>query len=140
MVLDGFLANLEIKSTLLDDIKTAQKGAKGVAQIREKMKIGKAVCFSEDDQGNLWFGNCLVVPKVEALRKKILDEAHDSLLSIHLGSTKMYQDLKPRFWWTRMKREIARYVPECDVCRRVNAEHLKPAGTLQPLPIPSWKW
>ena len=39
-----------------------------------------------------------------------------------------------------MKREIARYVAECDVCQRVKAEHLKPAGTLQPLPIPSWKW
>ena len=39
-----------------------------------------------------------------------------------------------------MKREIARYVSECDVCQRVKAEHLKPAGTLQPLPIPSWKW
>ena len=52
----------------------------------------------------------------------------------------MYQDLKQKFWWTRMKREIARYVAKCDVCQRVKAEHLKPAGTLQPLPIPSWKW
>jgi len=39
-----------------------------------------------------------------------------------------------------MKREIVSYVAECDVCQRVKAEHLKPAGTLQPLPIPSWKW
>src|SRR6266498_4039711 len=52
----------------------------------------------------------------------------------------MYQDLKPRFWWTRMKREIARYVFECDVCRCVKADHLKSTGQLQPLPIPSWKW
>ena len=39
-----------------------------------------------------------------------------------------------------MKRDIARYVAECDVCRRVKAEHQKPAGTLQPLDIPEWKW
>ena len=39
-----------------------------------------------------------------------------------------------------MKREIDQYVAKCNVCRRVKVEHLKPAGMLQPLPIPSWKW
>src|SRR3954463_14941896 len=39
-----------------------------------------------------------------------------------------------------MKREIAQFVAECDVCRRIKAEHRRPAGTLQPLPIPEWKW
>jgi hypothetical protein len=39
-----------------------------------------------------------------------------------------------------MKREIAKYVSECDTCQRIKASHLKVAGTLQPLPIPSWKW
>jgi transposase InsO family protein len=52
----------------------------------------------------------------------------------------MYQDLKQRFWWTKMKIEIAKYVARCDTCRRVKAVRLKPAGMLQPLPIPSWKW
>jgi hypothetical protein len=52
----------------------------------------------------------------------------------------MYQDLRQNFWWTRMKREIAKYVSECDTCQRVKASHLKASGTLQPLPIPSWKW
>jgi hypothetical protein len=39
-----------------------------------------------------------------------------------------------------MKREIAKYVSECDTCQRVKASHLKASSTLQPLPIPSWKW
>ena len=39
-----------------------------------------------------------------------------------------------------MKREIAKYISECDNCRRVKASHLRPAGPLQPLSIPSWKW
>ena len=52
----------------------------------------------------------------------------------------MYQDLKQTFWWTRMKREIAQFVNECDVCRRVKAEHQRPAGLLHPLPIPEWKF
>src|SRR6266508_827941 len=59
-------------------------------------------------------GKRLVVLKDFELRKKILDEAHDSLLSIHPGSSKMCQDLKQKFWWTRMKR----YIAECDVCTK----------------------
>jgi hypothetical protein len=35
-----------------------------------------------------------------------------------------------------MKQDIARYVSECDVCRRIKVEHERPAGTLQPLDIP----
>jgi hypothetical protein len=97
-------------------------------------------CFHTDHQGVLRFNNYIVVPKNRQLRKQILDEAHLSKFSIHPGSTKMYQDLRQNFWWTRMKREIAKYVSECDTCQRVKASHLKVSGTLQPLPIPSWKW
>jgi hypothetical protein len=52
----------------------------------------------------------------------------------------MYHDLRKKFWWTRMKREIAKYVSECDTCQRVKADHLRPVGNLQPLSIPEWKW
>jgi hypothetical protein len=80
------------------------------------------------------------VPKKEALKKKILDEAHTTRYSIHPGSTKMYHDLRQQFWWTRMKCETARYVSECDTCRMVKADDMKPRGLLQPLSIPDWKW
>src|ERR1044071_2722997 len=39
-----------------------------------------------------------------------------------------------------MKQDIARYVSHYDVCSRVKAGHQKPAGWLQPLPPPDWKW
>ncbi|WVZ52069.1 hypothetical protein U9M48_003162 [Paspalum notatum var. saurae] len=67
------------------------------------------------------------------LRKKILNEAHTSMFTLHPGSNKMYQDLKQKFWWTRMKREIGKYVSECDVCQRVKADHLKPAAHFIPV-------
>jgi hypothetical protein len=103
-------------------------------------KTEKYKCFRQDGKGILWFGSRLVVPKNEDLKKRILDEAHLSKFSMHPGSTKMYHDLKPLYWWTRMKRKIARYVSECDTCQRIKASHLKSAGALQPLSIPLWKW
>jgi hypothetical protein len=70
------------------------------------------------------------------LRCKIMDETHCSRYSIHPGTNKMYQDLKKNFWWTRMKREIAKYLSECDTYRRLKANHLRPTENLQPLSIP----
>jgi hypothetical protein len=80
------------------------------------------------------------VPKKEALKKKILDEAHTSRYSIHPGSTKMYHDLRQQFWWTRMKRETAHYVSESDMYQKVKANYMKPEGLLQPLSILELKW
>nr|AAM01170.2 Putative retroelement [Oryza sativa Japonica Group]ABB46922.1 retrotransposon protein, putative, Ty3-gypsy subclass [Oryza sativa Japonica Group] len=74
------------------------------------------------------------------LKQLILQEAHESPYSIHPGSTKMYLDLKEKYWWVSMKREIAEFVALCDVCQRVKAEHQRPAGLLQPLQVPEWKW
>jgi hypothetical protein len=50
------------------------------------------------------------------LHCKIMDEAHYSRYSIHPGTNKMYHDLRKKFWWTRMKREIVKYVSKCDTC------------------------
>jgi hypothetical protein len=54
----------------------------------------KVAYFREDAEGTVWFKERLVVPKKEALEKKILDEAHTLRYSIHPESTKMYHDLK----------------------------------------------
>jgi hypothetical protein len=80
------------------------------------------------------------VPKKATFKKMILDEAHTLRYSIHLGSTKMYHDLRQQFWWTRMTHETARYVSECNTCQNVKADYMKPGGLLQPLSILNWKW
>jgi hypothetical protein len=69
-----------------------------------------------------------------------LKEAHDFDYSIHPGSTKMYQDLKQKYWWYGLKRDVAAHVAKCDVCQRVKAEHQRLAGLPHLLKIPEWKW
>jgi hypothetical protein len=100
----------------------------------------KVACFHEDVEGTLWFKERLIVPKKEALKKKILDEAHTVRYSIHPGTTMIYHDLRQQLWWTRMKRETAHNVSECDTRRKVKADYMKFGGLLQPLSIPQWKW
>jgi hypothetical protein len=140
MIQHGTLNQLKLESVLLQRIMDAQKDNEGTKHIHEKIKARRAKCFRKDAQGIVWFNNRIVVPKDEEIRQQILDEAHLSRYSIHPGSTKMDHDLKQHYWWTKMKIEIARYVARCDTCRRVKAIHVKTAGPLQSLPIPTWKW
>ena len=140
LVTPGYLAHLELTATLFDQIKEAQKGHESIEGIKKKISLGKAPKFTEDEEGVLWFEGRLCVPNVSELKDIILKEAHDTRYSIHPGGTKMYQDLKELFWWHGMKREIAGYVAKCDICQRVKAEHQRPAGLVQPLRVPEWKW
>jgi hypothetical protein len=136
------LYNITLTPILRDKIIAAQKNDEGMGHIRKRIQEGdpKVACFHEDTKGVPWFKDRLVVPKKEALKRKILNEAHTSRYSIHPGSTKMYHDLRQQFWWTRMKRETTHYVSECDTCRKVKANYMKPRCLLQPLSILDWKW
>jgi hypothetical protein len=96
IVPQGSLNLLFIESALRDKIIMSQlhdEGAK-IVKLKLSQREAKYKCFHTDHQGVLWFNNLIVVPKDHQLRKQIPDEAHLSKFSIHLGSTKMYQDLQ----------------------------------------------
>ena len=88
----------------------------------------------------LRFRNRICIPDDAEMKKVILEESHRSKLSIHPGATKMYQDLKGLFWWPGMKSDVARFVYACLTCQKSKVEHQKPAGLMQPLEVPEWKW
>ena len=108
---------------LEEEVHQAQAGDPSIEGIKRKIKAGKAPGFSVDEQGVVWFGNRICVPNKVELKNLILQEAHDTPYSIHPGGTKMYQDLKARFWWHGTKREIATFVAKCGIFQRVKAEH-----------------
>jgi hypothetical protein len=136
------LYNVILTLVLRGEIIAAQSSDEGVMHTKRRLVKGdpKVCCFRMDVEGTLWFKDRLVVPKNHELHKKIFDEAHTSKYSIHPDSAKMYHYLKAQFWWTHMKWETAHYVVECNTCRMVKADHMRPAGLLQPLGIPTWKW
>jgi hypothetical protein len=103
----GFLNNtqgvtIELEPTLEQDIRKGQKDDEKINEIRQLIKDGKGKDFRED-VGVVWFKDRLCVPNIKSIRELI----HETAYSIHPGSENMYQDLKKRFWWYGMKREIA---------------------------------
>ncbi|GJT57974.1 putative reverse transcriptase domain-containing protein [Tanacetum coccineum] len=50
------------------------------------------------------------VPLKGEVRTLIIDEAYNSKYSVHPGADKMYYDLRDRYWWPGMKKDIAKNV------------------------------
>jgi hypothetical protein len=101
---------LRVKYTLEDKIQRAQEGCLEIEEVKSLMERGKAADYRLDGQGTLWLKDCICVPQNKGIRDLILKEAHDSRYSIHPSCTKMYKDLKVRFWWEKMREDIAEYV------------------------------
>ncbi|KAL0536800.1 hypothetical protein IC582_025762 [Cucumis melo] len=130
----------QLQPTLRQRIIDAQSNDPYLVEKRGLAEAGQTAEFSLSSDGGLLFERRLCVPSDSAVKTELLSEAHSSPFSMHPGSTKMYQDLKRVYWWRNMKREVAEFVSKCLVCQQVKAPRQKPAGLLQPLSIPEWKW
>jgi hypothetical protein len=136
----GQVNELRVTYDLEERIRTAQKSSAEIKVLQELMKEGEAEDYRLDEQDTVWLKERICVQQDKALLEQIMKEAHDSRYSIHPGRTKMYKDLKTRYWWKDMRRDIAHYVPCCDTYSIVKIEHQKPARLLKRLEIPVWKW
>ncbi|XP_050919380.1 uncharacterized protein LOC127136914 [Lathyrus oleraceus] len=74
------------------------------------VKLGKDGELRIDANGVMRFRDKVCVPGVLKLEKSILEEGHQSGVSIHPGATKVYQDLEKLFWWPDMKKEANEFV------------------------------
>ena len=134
------VTKLIARPSLLNRVLEAQKKDEKIAVIVSQIGNGKEIEFTVNEDGVLYYKDRVCVPDDNDLRKAILEEAHSGSFAIHLGSKKMYQDLKMSFWWSGMKRDISEFVTKCLVFQRVKAEHQVPSGLLQSIRIPEWKW
>ncbi|GJR53155.1 putative reverse transcriptase domain-containing protein [Tanacetum coccineum] len=110
------------------------KNAKNPEAIRMKKLEPRAygtLCLN----GKSW------LPCYGDLRTVIMHESPKSKYSIHLGSDKMYQDMKKLYWWPNMKADIATYVSKCfgPVAKvKAGTQTIRIVGTNHK--IPEWKW
>jgi len=136
----SLLAQLKIRYVLRDKVLVAQQADGKVKEIKERVNKGRETSFQMLSDGLIAMGRRIYLPEDKTLKDEVLREAHEFRFATHPGSTKMYRDLKDYYWWPNMKREIAEFVSNCGICQQVKIEHQKPAGKLQSLSIPEWKW
>nr|KYP63292.1 Retrovirus-related Pol polyprotein from transposon 17.6 [Cajanus cajan] len=133
------LGALRVTNSLIDEIREGQKIDPFLLSQVEKLNQDVESEFRIGVDGVLRFKDRLCISSVSELKRAILEEGHRSSLSIHPGATKMYEDLKKMFWWSKMKGEVEEFVYACFVCQKAKVEHQKPSGLMQPLDVHVWK-
>ncbi|GBE82423.1 hypothetical protein SCP_0408070 [Sparassis crispa] len=101
----------------------------------QKLRSTSGSLGVREQDGLLYIGNRLVIPRVPELCEAIFHLAHDSLG--HFGFDKSYAAICDAYYWPNMRTELERmYVPACKDCQRNKSPTHKLHGPLHPLPIP----
>ena len=116
-----------LQPTLVEEIRVARSTDPQLDRIKTKVLVGKTPRFVIHEDGMLRFQNRVRVPPIEELKRKILDEGHNTPHFIHPDRNKRYKDLKRIFWWSNVQQEVVDYLAKSFTCQRVKAEHQRPA-------------
>ena len=94
MIVYSQIATLCIRPLLHDQIREEQEKDEKLVEIRKEVQMGKRDDFQISTNGILRINGRMCIPNNEGIKRQLLEEAHQTLYSIHPGATKMYQDLK----------------------------------------------
>ncbi|GJS20747.1 putative nucleotidyltransferase, ribonuclease H [Tanacetum coccineum] len=128
--------NMILQSSIKDRILAAQKEAVDEFAVLQK---GLDEMIEQRNDGTLYYLDRIWVPLKGEVRTLIMDEAHTSKYFVHPGADKMYYDLRDKYWWPGIRKDIAEYVSKCLTCLKVKAKHQRSSGLLQRPEIPIWK-
>ncbi|KAL9422110.1 hypothetical protein AB3S75_034387 [Citrus x aurantiifolia] len=122
---------------LQDEWKNDENIQKLIQEIQQDQNLHSKFTWVDNQlryKGRLWLGDR------SELKKTILQEAHGGVEGGHSGVKKTLERVRRAFYWKKMRREVCKFVAECDTCQRNKAETMASPGLLQPLPIPELIW
>lgn len=80
------------------------------------------------------------VPNIGDLRRDLIGQCHDNIVSGHFGIFKTYELVARSFYWGKMMKSVKKYVGTCDSCQRSKPTNVATQGLFRPLPIPPGRW
>ncbi|RVW80554.1 Transposon Tf2-12 polyprotein [Vitis vinifera] len=128
-------------NTWLEQLRTSYAIDPKLQQIIKNLEQGSLASQNyKQRDGLLFYKGRLYIPASKELREQILYLLHSSPQGGHSGFHKTLHRAKSEFYWEGMRKEVRRFIKECDICQQNKSENIHPAGLLQPLPIPTKVW
>ena len=75
----------------------------------------------------------LVLP--DALRKRVMEQAHSSILGGHLGVAKTSDCILSCFYWPGLRDDVSRFCKSCDICQKTIPKGKAGKVPLQKMPL-----
>ncbi|VFQ63811.1 unnamed protein product [Cuscuta campestris] len=131
-----FLAYAQPLPMLLDDLRRENKECADYTDLHSAVTAGAAPPHISIHNGLLYYKHRLYISPESPLCHTLLHEFHSTPLAGHQGVDRTFKRLAEVFYWRGMRRDVRQYVAACVPCQTTKYSTQKPAGLLQPLPIP----
>ena len=130
-------------STLLEEAYQVDPFPERILRLlREDIRYCKEISLADckEKNGRLVYRDCIYVPDHMPLRLRLLQNHHDPPVIGHPGRTKTFELLSRQYCWPTTRKDVERFVHNCNVCRQTKATRHAPYGVLRPLSVPDRPW
>lgn len=111
-----------------------------LVDLMAKIRDGTAPVHFRESEGLILRGTRIVVGTASQAKSALLYEHHSTPSAGHSGVNRTLRRLATPFYWDGMRRDMKNFVAACFECQTTKYSTQKPAGLLQPLPIPTQVW
>ncbi|VFQ79098.1 unnamed protein product [Cuscuta campestris] len=135
-----FLAFAQPIPTLLQDIRRDNALLQDCQSLHSAVQQGTAPPHISLHDGMLYYKHRIYISPSSSLRTAILHEFHSTPIAGHQGVDRTFKRVANVFYWRGMQRNVRQFVAACVPCQATKYSTQRPAGLLQPLPIPTHVW
>jgi hypothetical protein len=131
------MAILAPRFDFIERLRHAQATDPALVAIHDGVRVGTRTAPWALVDGMVAFKGCLYIPLASPLLQEILAAVHND---DHEGIHRTLHRLRRDFHFPNIRRSVRDFVKACVTCQQYKSDHLRPAGLLQPLPVPSAVW
>ncbi|KAG6402647.1 hypothetical protein SASPL_134849 [Salvia splendens] len=125
---------------IFDKLRRETTSSPKLKQIVASISDGTAPSHLSYCDGLIYYNRRVYVDASSPSRLDLLHEHHSTLTAGHPGVERTFRRLAMSFFWPKMRKDVEKFVATCVDCQTTKYSTQKPAGLLQPLPIPSKVW
>ncbi|VFQ64951.1 unnamed protein product [Cuscuta campestris] len=125
---------------LLDAVRMEHQTKPDVLTLKAGVAAGTTAPAFTTHDGLLYYNRRVYISPDSTIREQLLGEFHNTPLAGHQGVERTFRRLAAVFYWPGMRKDVRAFIAACAPCQATKYSTQRPAGLLQPLPVPDRVW